>query len=79
MSHVALRLDPNNSNSKVRDWIWVLVEHVEEWEKFSWGSKSYQISLKAVMNVRCHLTRNDNNKEFQVSGNILASMLCVMN
>ncbi|KAL6552019.1 hypothetical protein OROGR_008173 [Orobanche gracilis] len=49
-AHVVLGNDP--CNWKIPDWVWVLVEDEQAWDRFPWGSMSFQILQRAVNNVR---------------------------
>ncbi|KAL6536069.1 hypothetical protein OROHE_012913 [Orobanche hederae] len=40
-AHVVLGNDP--CNWKIPDWVWVLVEDEQAWDRFPWGSMSFQI------------------------------------
>ncbi|KAL6532112.1 hypothetical protein OROGR_014082 [Orobanche gracilis] len=48
-AHVVLGNDP--CNWKIPDWVWVLVEDEQAWDRFPWGSMSFQILQWAVNNV----------------------------
>ncbi|KAL6501120.1 hypothetical protein OROHE_025317 [Orobanche hederae] len=49
-AHVVLGNDP--CNWKIPDWVWVLVEDEQVWDRFPWGSMSFQILHRAVNNVK---------------------------
>ncbi|KAL6551056.1 hypothetical protein OROMI_021544 [Orobanche minor] len=49
-AHVVLGNDP--CNWKIPDWVWVLVEDEQAWDRFPWGSMSFQILHRAVNNVK---------------------------
>lgn len=48
--YVLLGMDPKKTN--VAHWMWVLVEDNDRWEKFPWGSYSYQHLIRYLKKIR---------------------------
>lgn len=71
-AHVVLGLDPNNW--KIPEWIWVLVEDEQEWDRFPWGSISYQVLIRAITNAKKEPTKY---KGYHLHGNTLALLVCI--
>lgn len=66
---LVLGLDP--TSSKIPDFVWVLIEKQKDFNKFPWGSLSFQILVKALKNVKHEIT----SKGYHLIGNTLAFLV----
>lgn len=64
-------LDP--TSSRIPDFVWILIEKQKDFNKFPWGSLSFQILVKALKNVKHNITSNG----YHLIGNTLAFLVCL--
>ncbi|KAL6560916.1 hypothetical protein OROHE_006093 [Orobanche hederae] len=53
-------------------WMWVLLEDNDAWEKFPWGSDSYQSLINSITNVKKEKVPKSGTVSYHIIGNIIA-------